>query len=81
MFVYCRAGVTLNIFGTLGIQQPGAGWNLCGASGCGDQAGKTIRVKNPEDCRELSHHSPSVNRGQALGLLVRLSFIPLRTST
>jgi hypothetical protein len=42
---------------------------------------KVFRVKNPEDCKELSHQSPSVKRGQALGLLVRLSFIPLRTST
>ena len=42
---------------------------------------KTIREKNPEDCRELSHQWASVKRGQALGLLVRLSFIPLRTST
>ena len=42
---------------------------------------KVFREKNPEDCTEISHQSPSVNRGQALGLLVRLSFIPLRTST
>jgi hypothetical protein len=42
---------------------------------------KEVRVKNPEDCRELSHQSPWMNRGQALGLLVRLSFILLRTST
>ncbi len=65
----------------LGVQQPWWEWNLCGASASGETAGKTIREKNHEDCRELSHQSLSVNRGQALGLLVRLSFILLRTST